>query len=354
MASPRRLLAFAGAACLSLAGLCQATEIPLSALRSQSNMRNVFYGRGTTFGKLSGGTVADLNDESAENAVFFRELTVWEGNPIYIILAGVTILLGQSALVALLMLQMRRRRHSEQTVRRLTRRLIHAGEEERRHLARELHDDIGQRLSLVSVELSSLNWRNAASRQDGSQEAEHALEELRTVISDVHGLSHRLHSSKLEHLGLKDALKELCQQIAQRHDVQLDLEMDELRADLDRDVTLCFYRVAQEALSNVVRHSSSSRAVVRLVVSGGMLRLQVVNDGAGFDTSKAQGGLGMVTMEERLRIVGGRLSVVSRPGEGTVVTAQVTLKLQAQQKSREVKRLAKTASRQKTLTDKQV
>jgi signal transduction histidine kinase len=283
MAPPRLLLAFAFAAFLPLPGLCLESTIFLFPHSE--------------------------NPQVAGNIV---------------ILAGVAILLAQTALIVLLALQVRGRKHSDQTVRRLTQRLIHAGEEERTHLARELHDDIGQRLSLVSVELSSLNWNRAADRQGRDHKLEQALDELQTLISDVHGLSHRLHSAKLEHLGLQDALKELCQQVAQRYELEIDLQMNEVR-DLGPDIALCLYRVAQEAMNNVVRHSSSSRVAVRLTASGKTLKLQVKDDGIGFDRSKTPVGLGLVTMEERLQIVGGRLSVASKPGEGTVVTAQVSL-----------------------------
>src|SRR6185437_3095049 len=307
-----RLLAFGIAAWLALAGLCQEAKASSFALQSQSNMPGLFY-----------------------------------------ILIGAAVLLAQSALIILLLLQMRRRQRSEESVRRLTRRLIHASEEEHRHLARELHDDIGQRLSLISVGLGSLSRMRAITGQDGVQEVEQSLEELHTLISDVHGLSHRMHSSKLELLGLQGALRELCQQIAKRHNLQLDLQMDEIGCDLDAEVSLSFYRVAQEALSNVVRHSSSSRAAVRLIVSRGVLGLQVEDEGTGFETSKTPAGLGMTTMEERLRSVGGRLSVTSTPGEGTIVSAQVTLAMLNSQKRMDAKRPAKAASRPGTLTDKQ-
>jgi signal transduction histidine kinase len=354
MAPPRRLIAFAVSALLSPAWLCQGTGIPLSALQLQPNIRHVLHTAGATPVGLAENAFAEQNFKHAEASVLFRGPTGWGSYRAHIILAGVAVLLAQSALIALLMLQIRRRKRSEQTVRRLTRRLIHAGEEERRHLARELHDDIGQRLSLISVGLGSLNRGSAANRQDEDQKIEQSLDELQTLISDVHGLSHRLHSSKLEHLGLRDALRELCQQIAKHHDdLQLGLQMSEIGADLDREVSLCFYRVAQEALSNVVRHSSSSRATVHLAASRGMLRLQVEDDGAGFDPSKTPAGLGMVTMEERLRSVKGRLSVTSKPGEGTVVTAQVSLTRLRHEKSREAKRLAKVASCPKAFSDKQ-
>lgn len=314
----------------------------------------VFNTRRATVVKLSGRIVAWQDVNSFEISDLFREQTKLEHYRAYIVVIGIAALLAQSALILLLMVGKWKRRHLDQTVRSLTRRHIDTGEEESRHLARELHDDIGQRLSLISMELDSVNLERIAGHKDGDLTFARALEELRTVISDVHNLSHRLHSSRLEHLGLQDALKELCEQIALRHELQLDLQMDEIGGSLDRDVTLCFYRVAQEALSNVARHSSSSRATVRLIVSNGILKLQVIDDGAGFDSSKTLSGLGMVTMEERLRILGGKLSVTSKPGEGTVVTAQASLSRLKHPKSRGAKGRSKSANRQEALTDKRV
>jgi signal transduction histidine kinase len=340
MAPSRLLLAFAVAAFLPLAGMRQESTV---FLFPHSENPQVLGNIGAA--KCTHKPEHQIFGESVEASVLFREPVTWGSHRAYMILAGVAILLAQAALIILLVLQMRRRIRSDQTIRSLTRRLIHVGEEERTHLARELHDDIGQRLSLVSVELGSLNWNRATSRQDGNRKLEQALEELQTLISDVHGLSHRLHSSKLEHLGLEDALKELCQQITQRHDLEIGLQMNEVRAGLDREISLCFYRVAQEALSNIVRHSSSSRATVRLAASRGMLRLQVKDDGTGFDPSKTPVGLGLVTMEERLRLIGGTLSVASKPGEGTTVTAQVSPAPLNRQKGNEANKRVKAPTR---------
>jgi signal transduction histidine kinase len=345
MASLRRLLAFAGAACLSLAGHSQQPGISLPALQSQSNVRRFFDIRSAAFAGPIERIAKQAALKVAGSAALIQQPAAREGRrpaalPTGTVLIGGAVLLVQSALILLLILQMRERRRLDQIVRRLTARLIHAGEQERSHLARELHDDIGQRLSLVSMELDSLSRSPAAGSGDEDRTLRRIVEELQTVISDVHGLSHRLHSTRLEHLGLQDALKELCRHIAERYDLQLDLQMNKIEAELDRDVSLCFYRVAQEALCNIVRHSSSSKAAVRLAMSRAMLSLQVADNGVGFDPLKKPAGLGMVTMEERLRTVGGRLEVNSQPGAGTVVTALVSLALPGRQKRKEAKRHA--------------
>src|SRR5689334_232994 len=131
----------------------------------------------------------------------------------------------------------------------LTGRLITVTEQERKHLARELHDDIGQRLSLLAVSLDIL--KNDPETGDSIRgKLEDALGELRHLAEDIHNLSHRLHSSKLQHLGLPAALKDVCRQIEGQHDVAIDLQTSARCPSLSDDLSLCFYRVAQEALKN--------------------------------------------------------------------------------------------------------
>ena len=203
----------------------------------------------------------------------------------------------------------------------LSSRLITLVEEERKHLARELHDDIGQRISMLAVELDLLA---------GDEECEgpirdklsQALAELKELASDVHHLSHRLHSSKLQHLGLSVALKEICRQIARQHGVEIDFRAADASSPLPENISLCFYRVAQEALNNVVKHSDSKRVEVHLSSSGGHVLLQIKDFGVGFNPATQIDGLGLATMQERLRMVGGTLSIRSAAGNGTELTAE--------------------------------
>jgi signal transduction histidine kinase len=260
----------------------------------------------------------------AGTAVMYRELTAWELYRKYV-WAGIAILGLQSALIILLMIQRRRRKRSDQAVRLLTGRLIHASEEERRHIARELHDDIGQRLSLVSVQLGMSGNQLPADAVESRAELDHSVVELDTLISDVHNLSHRLHSSKLEHLGLEAAMKDLCQEIGKRHGLQIDLEAQIGQDGFASDVPLCFYRVAQEALNNVVKHSNATRAQVTLTRAPGTLRMRVQDWGRGFKTGDVPAGLGLTAMQERLRDIGGRLCIESKSGEGTVVIAEAAI-----------------------------
>jgi signal transduction histidine kinase len=240
------------------------------------------------------------------------------------LLAMLALVVIQTGLLILLVVQIRRRRRSEQAVRRLTRRVISGSEEERSRIARELHDDIGQRLSLISIQLGLCANQLSA---DGCVTAElnGSLRDVDALITDVHNLSHQLHSSKLEHLGLRVALKELCQQISERHDLPIDLQIDHGSARMPQDIALCFYRVAQEALNNVIKHSGTDHVQLILLEEQGKLRMQVRDFGRGFKLGGSSVGLGLSTMQERLRIIRGDLSIASKPGRGTVITARAEI-----------------------------
>ena len=221
---------------------------------------------------------------------------------------------------------MKRRKRCDPTIQRLTGQLIRASEDERRRIARELHDDIGQRLSLIAVQLGALERRHAGDASGCEIDLADALRELDSLITDVHDLSHNLHSSKLEHLGLESALADVCSTVSQRHGIQVDLRSEGVPGDLDREIALCFYRVGQEALSNVVKHSGSSRALINVASHGEILRMEVIDFGRGFDLPLRDAGLGLITMEERLLAVGGAFSIASRPGFGTTIKAEAPVR----------------------------
>lgn len=201
-------------------------------------------------------------------------------------------------------------------------RLITLVEEERKHLARELHDDIGQRISLLAVELDLITTEQEC---EGSirNKLNQALAELKELATDVHHLSHRLHSSKLQHLGLPVALREICRQIAGQYEIEVNLHAEMASSTLPEDVSLCLYRVAQEALNNAVKHSHSNRVEVRLESDDSIVKMQVRDFGVGFDHSAQFHGLGLIMMQERLRMVGGTLVIKSLVGAGTELTAKV-------------------------------
>jgi PAS domain S-box-containing protein len=209
----------------------------------------------------------------------------------------------------------------------LSGRLITAQEEERTRIARELHDDFSQRLALLGIGLSRL-WKK---RPDSAEEERVLVRELwnqtQEISSDVHRLSHQLHSSKLQHVGLGPALIGLCEEIGEKCGIQIEFADYGVPTDIPKDVALCLFRVAQEALSNVVKHSRAKECRVELSDASSRIRLRVVDAGSGFDAAlwSTDAGIGLVGMRERLRLVGGGLSVKSAPTQGTEILAEVPL-----------------------------
>jgi signal transduction histidine kinase len=256
--------------------------------------------------------------------VLNRQPTFWELYKWYVIV-GLTAIVAQLALIIILVMEMHRRKKSDSTIKNLSGRLINAGEEERKRIARELHDDIGQRLSLLSIELDGMERELPANQVAEREALSHSLQQINELVTDVHNLSHQLHSSKLQMLGLPVALREICRQVGSQHEIEIELTADDIPSPLPEDLALCFYRVAQEALNNSVKHSAATRAEVRVAVCDGTLKMTIKDDGTGFDPAVAARGLGLATMRERLRLVGGDLVVSSKLGQGTEVTAQARL-----------------------------
>lgn len=215
-----------------------------------------------------------------------------------------------------------KRTHRE--LQQLTPQLISAQEEERRRISRELHDDIGQRLALLRIEMDMFGQKLSEKKSERA-EFQRLLGELDELVVDVHNMSHQLHSSKLELLGLGEALTEICRQFASQCHIAINVNANPLAQRLPKDVSLCLYRVAQEALTNAVKHSKSSRVDVSLASAEGILRMRVKDYGVGFDPAVRGTGLGLVTMQERLRMIGGVLRFYSVPGQGTEIKAEVRI-----------------------------
>jgi len=211
---------------------------------------------------------------------------------------------------------------------RLGGRLIQAQENERTRIARELHDDINQRLALLANGLQQLEQVSAQNSNNGFRQEDqiHELWQLTNEIaSDLQHLSHRLHPSKLQYLGLGSAVRELCQEFSRQHKISVEYTARDLPPDLDENVSLSLFRTAQEALRNVAKHSQALHAKVELVRHSTVVRLRVSDDGVGFDPDRdsARHGLGLISMRERLRSAGGHLVVWSRPSLGTQIEGTV-------------------------------
>jgi len=219
------------------------------------------------------------------------------------------------------------RKRAEEALASLSGRLIKAQEEERSRIARELHDDYNQRLAMLAIDLERL----AENAGDPSVKAGQHLRQLSNRASelgaDLHSLSHSLHPSTLRALGLVAGLKGFCEEFAEQHGVQIDFGHENVPRGIPEEPALCLFRIAQEALRNVKRHSGANRAEVHVEWLDGRLHLSVSDRGRGLDWNKpaAECGIGLRSMEERLRVLGGRLEVHSGPMEGTRIDAWLPL-----------------------------
>jgi PAS domain S-box-containing protein len=203
--------------------------------------------------------------------------------------------------------------------------LIEAQEEERSRIARELHDDICQRLALLSMELEQAN--RASDRSSGSLKIEEIRRHCAEIAGDVQALSHKLHSSKLEYLGLAAAIRSFCRELSQQHDVSVQFADENLPGFLPRDISLSLFRVTQEALQNALKHSGTRQFSVSLRGSANEIQLEVSDRGAGFDVERAKldRGLGLVSMQERVHLVHGSFTIESVENGGTKILVRVPL-----------------------------
>jgi PAS domain S-box-containing protein len=215
------------------------------------------------------------------------------------------------------------RKLAEEALSTVSQKLIEAHEEERSRIAGELHDDIGQRLALVSVRLGVLKQSPPASAADLDQELGEVYQQVGDLASDIQALSHGLHPPKLELLGLDAAVAGLCEELSKRHGLTIDVHFENIPKALPPEISLCLYRVVQEALQNVVKHGGSRRAHVFLNGHSNTINLTVKDSGVGFHPHAAMRGpgLGLTSMKERLKVVGGQLSIHSQQGHGTTIRA---------------------------------
>jgi signal transduction histidine kinase len=268
--------------------------------------------------------------------------SVWSQYRGYVI--GALALIGvQAALISGLLVQGIRRRRAEQAartseaalrlsyerIRQLARRLIGVQETVRTRIARDLHDDVCQQLASVSMAVSDIKDRCGDIRHPDTQQALSALQrQTLQLVDGVRSLAHDLHPSTLRHVGLAAALEAYSIEVEQRYDVQVSVDTDEDLRTLPGDTAVALFRIAQEALRNAAVHGHARRVFVSVTRMPGSIALAVEDDGDGFDregVSRRGTGLGMVSMEERARLVDGELSVRTAPGAGTTIRALVPL-----------------------------
>jgi PAS domain S-box-containing protein len=217
------------------------------------------------------------------------------------------------------------RKKAEQEVKGLTGRLITAQEDERCRIARELHDNACQQLALLGIRQEKLRQGLHDDQVTQQSELKGMKEQVGLLVSDLRSLSHELHSSTLEHVGLSAALEDLRDEVSEAHGITVHLIDNGVPADLRSNVALCLYRVVQQALANVVEHSGAAGAEVEIGAGPTHMMLRVVDAGRGFDAVSAPRGLGLISMRERVHLVGGTLDIRSGVGQGTVLTVTVPI-----------------------------
>jgi PAS domain S-box-containing protein len=219
------------------------------------------------------------------------------------------------------------RKQAEEMLSTMSRRLIEAQEKERAWIARELHDDFNQRVAMVSVNLECLQRDLSGSEVKARSYTEEIQGQIKELGHDIHALSHRLHSSKLDYLGLASACKGHCSELSARQNIEIEFYSDNIPRELSQEISLCLFRVLQEALQNAVKYSGVQNFHVTLKGTSDEVELIVSDTGAGFDLDEAMNseGLGLTSMKERLKLVDGQLAIESKCGHGTTIHARVPL-----------------------------
>lgn len=210
-----------------------------------------------------------------------------------------------------IMLDLTGQKEIERQLRELSGRLISTQEAERRRIARELHDDTSQRLALMAVRLEFLQQILPVSSERWLTKITEISDEVKGISSEIHALCHRLHPTKLEQLGLVTCLKRLCRELNERKRCHIMVALCDAPIGLPQDISLCLYRVAQESLTNALKHSSASKIRMKMTCDENMINLSICDNGHGFAPTTHTGyhGLGLVSMRERLRLVHGSLSL---------------------------------------------
>jgi len=263
----------------------------------------------------------------AGSVVRFREPSLWEQYRWYVVGAA-SALLVQSGLIGGLLVQRAQRRRAQARlaesmtqIQTLAGRLITAQEEERRRIARELHDDVGQRVASLAIGLSGLKRRLPDAEGAVRDELSQLQQQTLSLSKDLRNLSHELHPGALEHVGLIEALRGRCDAVSAEPGIPVRLDVDDGWADVSDDVARCLYRVAQEGLRNIVKHAHATRAQLSLARRDGQVVMRIHDDGRGFEPGAAaeRRGLGLVSMGERVRMLGGQLEVQASPNAGTIL-----------------------------------
>lgn len=249
------------------------------------------------------------------------------GERLITLLSAEIIEFGDKPCVLLVVEDITMRQQAEEARVDLAQRLVNAQEAECTRVARELHDNVGQALALFTMELETIKLALTGMSPDADARLVRLSQRLKILGRDVANLSHQLHSSGLEYLGLAVAVKSLCREFSEQFPIQAECKCSNISKNLSSEVSLCLFRVTQEAFHNIAKHSQAAKVGVELYASPTMLHLNITDDGVGFAQSKsnARSGLGLTSMRERVHLVGGTFSIISEPGMGTRIEASVPM-----------------------------
>ena len=248
--------------------------------------------------------------------------TVWPDGSVHWIAGRGQVLVDESGVPSRMLgvnMDITERKRAEEAVSEMTRKLVEAQEQERSRIGRELHDDVGQRLAMLSIALGQLRDKNNL-----SPEVQDRVQELKQMTADIstgiRTLSHELHSSMLEYLGLAKGMKSWCEEYGERYKLEIDFKSEDVPT-VPQETSLCLFRVLQEALHNAAKYSGVNRIEVQLAEKSGEIHLIVIDSGKGFDLKAARQkrGLGLTSMQERVRLVAGTIVIDSKPLAGTSV-----------------------------------
>jgi signal transduction histidine kinase len=260
------------------------------------------------------------------STVIFRELSVWERTK-WIWISGLLIIFGLSILAAYLQFSRKQLKQARDAQSQLSGLLINAQEMERRRLASELHDDFSQRLALLTLGLENASETLPDSSEATKRQLHELLNSASELGADLHTVSHRLHPSALEKLGLVPGLKALCEEFTSRQGIKIVFSSKNIPRSVPPNVALCLFRIVQESLQNLRKYSGASQGRVNLRKEGDKLFLSVSDEGHGFDMMEMRNrvGLGIRSMGERARLVGGQFEIHSEPEKGTRIDVCVPL-----------------------------
>jgi signal transduction histidine kinase len=259
--------------------------------------------------------------------ILFREPSLWERTK-WIWTTGLLIILGLSALAAYLQHAGKQLKLAREREGHLSGMLINAEEKERQRIASELHDDYSQRLAVLALGLENVDEATPASVPDVHKQLRELVKSTSELGADLHTLSHQLHSSTLESLGLVPALAALCKEFTDQQDIKVEFTSDEIPRSIQPESALCIFRIVQEGLRNLKKHSGVGKAEVHLRMTRGTLALTLRDEGSGFDLKSLRHneGIGIRSMEERARSLGGKFEIHSQFGKGTTLKAWVPAK----------------------------